>query len=902
MKWVRQLARALVQDADQADDLAQDAWSLALQQPPRTSSSWRGWFAQVMKNRAQDQRISLELRKPLEAKLQAPDGPATPEDTLLRLETQQALGESVRGLAEPYRSTILLRYFEGWSVRQIAVLEGVQSRAIESRLRRGRDLIRAQLEKRGPINAWASGLLLLARAQVAPALIPRSLGSGMLLAAAGLLAWLVWSSFSGREAANGTRLIQPAPEAAAGASMAAQAESSAGAIQRDPFVAPAVSLRFSVVDAFSEKPLAGVSVRGDFLDADNAVVARLRWVSTAELPFESPIPPEARLIRFETDSSSTHAGLREKNIYGWADMGRDPLIQIRTERLRGEILGRVLDLESRPVPGAEVGVWLRNGEGRGTAPERRIPVAADGSFSMPLAMAQEAELFLAPLAPGHCALRHFRLTKERPANAYVEGLELILAPARALRVTVLDAGGAPVPAAEVVIWPSQPTDEIPVFPLGHYEGRLQHLLTTNAAGRTPALLLDREIYSLAVRREGHAQQSLELPPDETDVTITLPPALLLSGRVLAPQGVPAAGVRVIVEGVGQEECQTDGAGGFELACPSQPGEEVRLILIPPAPFALQVIGPFDPQTQRDALDCRLEPSLRLAARLVGADGRLYEADPGLRAEVRGGPRSRQPNGDAASMESWAQLLPRPRPNPFAPESAAELQLDGLPAGLYLISFHGREGLLAEAWVAAGSPRADLVLGRYPEPRATLTGCLTRTPGGEPVQKFRIAGQRLASADSREFLPDVISLDCEAEDGRFRLQGIPPGWWQLWMADAEQGSLWGLEALQLQPESSTELEPRLDESFEGRLTILDPQGEPAAGYGVRLLDHKGQALIFGLPARFQAPLDEQGSLFLQHLPLHAPLRVELSAPGGRRWTLPAGSLDPQQAAWRHRLPQ
>jgi RNA polymerase sigma-70 factor (ECF subfamily) len=900
MKWVRRLARAMVRDADKAEDLAQDAWQLALEQPVRQGNAWRGWFSRVMKNRVVDQWYSKERRKPLNAQLPTPDDSVTPEETLQRLETQQALGEAVKGLDEPYRSALLLHYFEGWSVRQIAIHEGVQPRAIETRLRRARDQIRLKLEKRGSIQTWAKGLLLLALPLPMPALIRPAVGVGLVIAAVGLLGWLIWPD-PALQQETGSLAKTLVTTAETEQSDFSNFESiTVPQIQRGLVAVTPVSLRFSVIDAGTEKPLAGVRVHGEFLDADGKSLRGVEWISDPGTLFESPNPVGARQVRLVTEMSESHAGVPAGGLYSWEDQSVNPVIEIRSERLQGEILGRVLDPAGNPVPGAEVGVWLKNQERQGREPDRRIPVADDGSFTIPLARADTAALFLAPLAPGHSAQRSYRLGKDRPANAYVEDLELILVPGRELMVRVADEAGEPISGAEVVIWPSQPADAIPVFPLGHYEGRLQHHLRTNAAGQAPPLRLGAEAYSLSVRCDGYAQQSRELAADETNVTLLLPPALLVMGQVRTPQGDPVPGVKVIVEGVGEEECQTDGEGRFRAPCPSQPGEEVRLILIPPAPHALQVWGPFQPQELSEPIVCQLEPSQRISARLLGADGELYLVDPDLRVEISGGPKSRQPNGDEQLAESWAQFLPTPRRNAFKPKPAAELQLDGLPAGTYRVSFHGRSGLLAQGLVEAGAERADILIGSYPEARAALSGRVRPPNGSAPIRNFRIHGQRLESADPGSLLPEQVGLDCESEHGSFEMRGIPPGWWQLQVIDLDSDRAWGLAAVHLEAGRSLVLEPFLDETFEGRLTVSLPDGTPAAGLRLRLLDYNGQALIFGIPPRFQDQLDSQGSFFLQGLPRSTPPQVELRARDGRTWRLPASCLTPELGAWEHRL--
>src|SRR5262245_10405295 len=52
--WIRRLALGLAADVHLAEDLAQDAWVAALERPPATGKSVRGWLATVLRHRARD--------------------------------------------------------------------------------------------------------------------------------------------------------------------------------------------------------------------------------------------------------------------------------------------------------------------------------------------------------------------------------------------------------------------------------------------------------------------------------------------------------------------------------------------------------------------------------------------------------------------------------------------------------------------------------------------------------------------------------------------------------------------------------------------------------------------------------------------------------------------------------
>ena len=196
--WVRALARTLVRDPNGADDLAQDAFVIALERPPQHAGNLRGWWARVLHNlhrerlrnhRNEPSHHNEHNSSPLEGAF--PNAPATPHQPTFdttphavveRAEAMQRVVQEVLDLAEPYRTTVLLRYFDDLPPSEIAQRQGVPLATVTSRLTRAHAQLREHLDARhgNDGRAWALALLPLIDAR-STALPAASAATGILL-------------------------------------------------------------------------------------------------------------------------------------------------------------------------------------------------------------------------------------------------------------------------------------------------------------------------------------------------------------------------------------------------------------------------------------------------------------------------------------------------------------------------------------------------------------------------------------------------------------------------------------------------------------------------------------------------------------------------------------------------
>jgi RNA polymerase sigma-70 factor (ECF subfamily) len=159
--WVRALARSLVRDESSADDVEQRTWQVALESPPTKLAAARAWLGSVVRRTVLESQRKHVRRERRELAVARPEGVASTADVVARIEIDRAVVSSVAELEEPYRTTLLLRFYDGLPPRAVAERMGVPVETVRTRVRRGLERVRERLDRRhgGDRDAWMGALV-----------------------------------------------------------------------------------------------------------------------------------------------------------------------------------------------------------------------------------------------------------------------------------------------------------------------------------------------------------------------------------------------------------------------------------------------------------------------------------------------------------------------------------------------------------------------------------------------------------------------------------------------------------------------------------------------------------------------------------------------------------------------
>ncbi len=153
--WLKRMARGLVRGEDACEDLSQEAALVALLHSRAGKPVTRPWLFGVLRNRAMRHHRVERDRSRHEEVIARPEVDSQAHLMIEQVEIQRKTVDAVMSLSEPYRSTVLYRYWESLSTVEIAKRSKVPVETARTRLKRGIIMLRERLDKScGSRAAW----------------------------------------------------------------------------------------------------------------------------------------------------------------------------------------------------------------------------------------------------------------------------------------------------------------------------------------------------------------------------------------------------------------------------------------------------------------------------------------------------------------------------------------------------------------------------------------------------------------------------------------------------------------------------------------------------------------------------------------------------------------------------
>jgi len=746
--WLERLARRLVADPGAADDLVQETWLEVARRPRAEVRSPRGFLASVLRSKHLTRQRSGARRRAREQSVARSEQVNDTTGIVQKAELQKNLTEHVLALDEPYRTVVLLKFFEDLSPLEIAKrLERPQS-SVNTQLSRGLEKLRERLDgEYGNRRAWCVALapLTVEHELVAAGALAAGLPWLLVPVLAALAFWgLGWPGSAGEVADAEIVRIDAVPEIADGEpveevgvfEVAEREREELSVAPRTPEVRtaprPTETLTFEVVD-IAGRPQPGVVVEkpptnAAYFVGEEAVYGREwhanGWSETSGT--RSELGARLRMLRstYEHSAATGHA------IVPWDELG--------VTREEFEILERWADGED-----VELTYPRDTSDASG-----RVELTVERGQGGDIRILGELDL-----------IGQARIEDEERGRREL----LIVAHTRTLQGIVQDEDGQPLDDAQLSI--GLTIEQHPDFPWP--AATHSNYRSWKAEAQDGKFVLEGVPRISGLRivaiRHGYLPGELRLDADETGpYVITLrqqPTPRTISGRVFLEDGSPADGVSVQL---GQDEDSTNEHGEFVIEISSL-GEGAALTAFKPG-LTPALIPAYADELQADT-DSRSGLVLRMGAATQPLTGRVEDHD-----------------GSALPLVFVAVIDPTvlgtsdrcPEAKSTHTDSEGAFKLDGYSAREYHLRVVDEQ---AKRVVVAGPfvPGNEAVV-RFPEVDETfeLEGRVidqagTPLEGVEVTQSIYKALWEWGSSGRSWSDIDVETVHTDA-DGRFRIRG------------------------------------------------------------------------------------------------------------------------------------
>jgi len=147
------LARWLMRDAQEAEDMLQEAYLRAFQSfAGFHGTEGRPWLITIVRNSCYSRLRQLRgrgLATPFDEEIHTiTDKAPAPESGLVQQEMRQSIQQALEELPAEFREVMVLRELEGMSYKEIAAIADISMGTVMSRLSRGRAMLQRQVVKR----------------------------------------------------------------------------------------------------------------------------------------------------------------------------------------------------------------------------------------------------------------------------------------------------------------------------------------------------------------------------------------------------------------------------------------------------------------------------------------------------------------------------------------------------------------------------------------------------------------------------------------------------------------------------------------------------------------------------------------------------------------------------------
>jgi RNA polymerase sigma-70 factor (ECF subfamily) len=899
-EWLRGLARALVGDAVVADDLAQDAW-LAFGARSLDESSTRPFLARVVRRLASKWRRGEGRRVARERDASRDEHVPSPDESLERLETQELLVRALKGLPEPYRGTLMLRYFDGLDAAEIARRTGVPAGTVRSRITRGLEELRARLDAHacGDRSSWMLALLPIASPpHVAAGVGATSVGvisamgtkwivvSAALLLAA-LLVWQISGNSSRPASVAMVEAREPTPALAPqdGPTLAADGDAQRVAIpsarETDPPARAnsAAARRQRTIKArfvdFGGSPIAGATL--EVVDAVRGPNALSRGDGRVELRFDAPVEVDDKLAL-----RVTCEGWVSKDLTTPIDDGETIWLGDVELGRAGTIVGRVVDEARVGVAGARVFAqeighpgsnWIEAGPLRDTL-ESPFTAACDRSGAFELKGIPEGYWTLWAHGTSHAWTQKSFVGVAQGHATAIELMVSELDEPRMLCGRVVDPNGAPVAGASVALFDGNGRTWFEVQRVTRGDGSFEIEIGPRSDSLAALEVSDARGRWTPIRRTEVRASTLEL-------VLAFAATRALRLRATGPDDEALLGAEVFAFGADRvviNDCvaKCDARGGASFRMPAQPFS----LSICAGGYARKILGPFDPSQVRDEITARLERGPGLRGRVEAAGRGVEGARVSLHRAAPTGMHFQSPNR-AGDVVPFRELLVE------EPELVVSTSSDGVFAmlppreqGRWYLVVDGREHAAAMLGPLDLGPQSDAgALDLHLTAGGAIEGFVRSSHYGETEGWTVYADNALGSRRNGSVAPD----------GSYRIEHLAPGDWQVRACLRDQDPRLGTPVRQSADAIAWDTLVR-----EGETTRFDVEVQGSEKY---VLDAE-LAVRSGLPGLWlgevaelvsEMVIREEGRL----VTIDGHFQSRVSAPGAIRITLT--SSDPR---WQH----